>query len=177
MIPSAWRKISIITFALALFAFNSCWAQATDASKPVPVPLAPGINKGNVDNISGPRYFSFWAGPGKVTVNMAFKDMGVFGNPLRQVMHFNIYSADGKLLTPYTVESVDKLEHLSGPGIIPVRTQYVIEVKAQDATIRMGGYYELSVTGAVDFGDAKNTSQKVQPIDTSLTHPVGPLTH
>ena len=35
------------------------------------------------------------------------------------------------------------------PGTIPVRTQYVIEVKAQDSTIRMGGYYELSATGAV----------------------------
>jgi hypothetical protein len=177
MIPSVRRKIAIITFAFALFASNSCWTQAKDTSKPVPVPLAPGINKGNVDNISGPRYFWFWAGPGLVTVNMAFKDMGVFGNPLRQVMHFNIYSVDGKLLSPYTVESVDKLEHLSEPGTIPVRTKYVIEVKAQDATIRMGGYYELSVTGAVDFGDVKNTSQKVKPIDTSLTHPVGPLTH
>jgi hypothetical protein len=167
----------MITVAFVLFAFNSDRAQATDTSKPVPVPLAPGINKGNVDNISGPRYFWFWAGPGLVTVNMAFKDFGVFGNPLRQVMHFNIYSVDGKLLSPYTVESIDKLEHLSVPGKIPVRTQYVVEVKAQDATIRMGGYYELSVTGAVDFGDAKNASQKVQPIDTSLTHPVGPLTH
>ena len=175
MTLSLGQKIALILMAFALFALAPDRARAQD--KPVPVPLAPGINKGNVDNISGPRYFSFWAGPGKVTINMAFKDMGVFGNPLRQVMHFNIYSADGKLLTPYTVESVDKLEHLSGPGIIPVRTQYVIEVKAQDATIRMGGYYELSVTGAVDFGDAKNTSQKVQPIDTSLTHPVGPLTH
>ena len=115
-------------------------------------------------------------GTGKTRLSMAFKDMGVFGNPLRQVMHFNIYSADGKLLSPYSVESVDKLEHLSVPGKIPARTQYVIEVKAQDATIRMGGYYELSVTGAVDFGDVKNTSQKARPIDTSLTHPVGPLT-
>lgn len=176
MIPSVRQNIAFIAVAFSLAAFTSGWAQDQAPSKPVPVPLAPGINKGNVDNISGPRYFSFWAGPGLVTVNMAFKDMGVFGNPLRQVMHFNIYSADGKLLSPYSVESVDKLEHLSVPGKIPARTQYVIEVKAQDATIRMGGYYELSVTGAVDFGDVKNTSQKARPIDTSLTHPVGPLT-
>ena len=170
-------KITILALLLAAIPIGSGWAQSPDASKPVPVPLAPGINKGNVDNISGPRYYSFWAGPGPVTVNMAFKDFGVFGNPLRQVMHFNIYTADGTLLSPYTVESVDKLEHLSVPGKIPARTQYVIEVKAQDATIRMGGYFELSVTGAVDFGNAKNTSQNAQPIDTSLTHPVGPLTH
>jgi len=138
MILSVLQKIAIITFAFVLFAFTSGWAHAQDTSKPVPVPLAPGINKGNVDNISGPRYFWFWAGPGLVTVNMAFKDMGVFGNPLHQAMHFNIYSVDGKLLSPYTVESVDKLEHLSVPGKIPARTQYVIEVKAQDATIVFG---------------------------------------
>src|SRR5277367_4709362 len=112
MFPNVWRKIALVTFALALIAFNPGRAQATDKPKPIPVPLAPGINKGNVDNISGPRYFWFWAGPGKVTINMAFKDFGLFGNPLRQVMHFNIYSTDGKLLSPYTVESVDKLERL-----------------------------------------------------------------
>jgi hypothetical protein len=151
-------------------------AQSDNAPKPVPVPLAPGINKGNVDNISGARYFSFWAGPGPVKVDLAFKDMGIFGNPLRQVMHFTFYTVDGKPIGTYDVESVDKLEHRSVPAVIPVRTQYVIEVKAQDATIRMGGYFELSVTGAVDFGTAKNQTQNAQPIDTSLTHPVGPLT-
>jgi len=165
-------KAGFLVLVAAAWPVTDGWSQ----SKPVPVPLAPGINKGNVDNISGPRYFSFWAGPGTVRVNMAFKDFGVFGNPLRQVMHFNIYSADGQLLTPYTVESVDKLEHLSAPGTLLTRAQYVIEVKAQDATIRMGGYYELSVEGAVDFGGAKNASQNVKPIDTSLVHPVGPLT-
>jgi len=176
--PKLRQQIASIALGVALSVLSIGLAQADDnAGKPVPVPLAPGINKGNVDNISGPRYFSFWAGPGPVTIHMAFKDMGLFGNPLRQVMHFNVYSADGKLLTPLQVQSIDKLERLDSPGVIPVRTQYVIEVKAQDATIRMGGYYELSVTGAVDFGTAKNTSQNTQPIDTSLYHPVGPLTH
>jgi hypothetical protein len=175
--PLSWPKVFLFSFFLSILTIFSARAQSPDQGKPVPVRLAPGVNKGNVDNIGGPRYFSFWAGPGPVKINMAFKDMGVFGNPLRQVMHFNVYSADGKLLTPYTLESIDKLEHLTGTGVIPVRTQYVIEVKAQDATIRMGGYYELSVTGAVDFGTAQNASQNVKPVDTSLYHPVGPLTH
>ena len=170
------QKIAVLALMMALLPLGAGRAQDAAAKKPVPVPLAPGVNKGNVDNISGARYYSFWAGPGKVTIDMAFKDMGVFGNPLRQVLHFNIYTADGKLLSSFNVESVDKLEHLSVPGNIPARTQYVIEVKAQDATIRMGGYYELSVSGAVDFGQAKNTSQNVQPIDTSLVHPGGALT-
>ena len=152
---SVWRKISFLALILAAVAFGAIAAVADGAAKPVPVPLAPGINKGNVDNIGGARYYSFWAGPGVVTVNMAFKDMGVFGNPLRQVMHFNIYLASGTLLSSYTVESVDKLEHNSVSGPVAARTQYVIEVKAQDAVIRMGGYYELSVTGAVEFGSAK----------------------
>jgi hypothetical protein len=175
MNPGAWQKI-IITVAFALFACTSDCARAQDAPKPIPVPLAPGVNKGNVDNMTGPRYFWFWAGPGMVTINMAFKDFGLFGNPLRQSMHFNVYSAEGQLLSPLAVESVDTLVRKSAPGMIPVRTKYVIEVKAQDATIRMGGYYELSVTGAVSFGTANNSTQKVQPIDTSLVHPGGPLT-
>jgi hypothetical protein len=175
MNPRASQTV-FLAIAVALLACASNGAQAQDKPKPIPVPLAPGVNKGNVDNITGPRYFWFWAGPGLVTINMAFKDFGLFGNPLRQSMHFNVYSAEGVLLSPLTLESVDRLERLSVPGMIPVRTKYVIEVKAQDATIRMGGYYELSVTGAVGFGTASNSTQKVQPIDTSLVHPGGPLT-
>ena len=177
MNAGAWRQRAIIAVIMALVTSTVGPSRAEDKPKPIPVPLAPGVNKGNVDNITGARYFWFWAGPGVVTINMAFKDFGLFGNPLRQVMHFNIYTADGKLVSPLTIQSVDKLEHLSVPGTIPVRTQYVIEVKAQDATIRMGGYYELSATGAVAFGTDSNKTQKVAPIDTSLVHPGGPLTH
>jgi hypothetical protein len=99
-----WQKVLILCLSLAVLTLTSTWAQDSNKGKPVPVPLAPGVNKGNVDNIEGAKYFSFWAGPGPVKINMAFKDMGVFGNPLRQVMHFNIYTADGTLLTPYTVD-------------------------------------------------------------------------
>ncbi len=166
----SWRSLIILAIVLSVQRL-----EAGD-TKPVPVPLAAGVNKGNVDNVSGPKYFSFWVGPGPVTINLAYKSLGIFGNPLRENMHFNLYTADGKLLNEWTLQSVDKLVRNAFPGDIPARTLYVLEVKAQDGGIRLGGYFEIEVTGAVDFGNTKNTTQSVQAEDTSLVHPGVQLT-
>jgi len=61
--------------------------------------LGPGINKGNVDNVGGPDYYYFYAGPGHIDFKFAFKEMGVFGNPLRESLNFDLYLNDGKLLS------------------------------------------------------------------------------
>src|ERR1035438_191962 len=77
--------------AIALLLGNgSIWAaQSHDPNKPTP--LGPGVNKGNVDNKeNGPNYYYFYAGPGPLDMKYAFKEMGVFGNPLRQSLSFDL---------------------------------------------------------------------------------------
>src|SRR5437899_1602922 len=80
-----------------LFAASICYGQSLDPHKPAP--LGAGINKGNIDNFSGAHYYYFWAKLGHINVRMAFKEMGIFGAPLRQALNFDFLDESGKLLS------------------------------------------------------------------------------
>jgi outer membrane protein OmpA-like peptidoglycan-associated protein len=149
-------------------------AQSHDPKSPTP--LGPGINKGNVDNVTGNVYYSFSAGPGHVVMKFGFKSLGVFGNPLRQGLSFDLYE-NGKFLSHSIIVSTDKLEQVSPAGDLDSPRKFTLYLIPQQGTIRLGGYYEIEVTGAVMYGAAKATGASAKPEDTSLTKPVGPLTN
>jgi hypothetical protein len=67
-----------------LIAGPASYAQSLDPHKPAS--LGPGVNKGNVDGGTGSHYYYFLAGPGHVNAKMAFKEMGIFGNPRQEVL-------------------------------------------------------------------------------------------
>src|SRR5689334_19088344 len=85
-----------VALAIGLTASSASVAQSPDPARPAP--LAPGVNKGNVDNMAGSHFYYFWAGPGHFNVKLAFKDLGLYGNPLRQALGFDFYGDDDKLL-------------------------------------------------------------------------------
>jgi outer membrane protein OmpA-like peptidoglycan-associated protein len=168
---SCTGKYLAIVLLLAIHAI--CNAQSHDLKKPTP--LAPGVNKGNVDNKeNGPNYYYFYAGPGHVDLHYVFKNMGVFGNALRQSLSFDLYDENNKLISHDAVVSVDNMESLSRPGDLGSRHKLVLRVISPDTTLRLGGYYEVEAKGAVTF-DGKPTAANVQPVDTALYHPAGPL--
>jgi outer membrane protein OmpA-like peptidoglycan-associated protein len=161
--------------AMAIFlqACAICTAQSHDPKHPAP--LSPGVNKGNVDNKkNGPNYYYFFAGPGTVNLHYAFKEMGVFGNPLRQALSFDLYDENDKLISHDAIVSVDKMETLSRPGKLDSRHKILLRVISPDTTLRLGGYYEIEATGAATF-DGRATGANVKPENTELYHPVGPL--
>jgi outer membrane protein OmpA-like peptidoglycan-associated protein len=146
------------------------WAQSHDPKSPTP--LGPGVNKGNVDNVTGPVYYSFQGGPGRVTMNFGFKSLGVFGNPLKESLSFDIYE-NGKFLSHSVIVSTDKMERIAPAGDLLTPRLFTVYVIPQEAAIRMGGYYEIEITGAVAFGAAKTTGEGAKPVDTRLTN--GPV--
>jgi outer membrane protein OmpA-like peptidoglycan-associated protein len=141
-------------------------AQSHDPKSPTP--LGPGVNKGNVDNITGPVYYSFQGGPGRVTMNFGFKSLGVFGNPLKESLSFDIYE-NGKFLSHSVIVSTDKMERIAPSGDLDSPRTFTIYLLPQQAAIRMGGYYEIEITGAATFGAAKATGEGAKPVDTRLT--------
>jgi outer membrane protein OmpA-like peptidoglycan-associated protein len=145
-------------------------AQSHDPKSPTP--LGPGVNKGNVDNVTGPVYYSFQGGPGRVTMNFGFKSLGVFGNPLKESLSFDIYE-NGKFLSHSVIVSTDKMERIAPAGDLVSARLFTVYVVPQEAAIRMGGYYEIEITGAVTFGAAKATGEGAKPVDTRLTN--GPV--
>jgi outer membrane protein OmpA-like peptidoglycan-associated protein len=131
-------------------------------------PLGQGVNKGNVDNMKGADYYYFWAGPGSIQMKMAFKEMGVLGNPFRQALGFDFYTEDGKLISHNSVVSEAKLERVTNSGDFGSRHKVKLAVVPQSAQIRLGGYYEIEITGAVKFDGSAAASANVKPEDTAL---------
>lgn len=160
--------------ALVLAMLHSVHAQSHDPKSPTP--LGPGVNKGNVDNVTGNVYYSFSAGPGHVIMKFGFKSLGVFGNPFRQGLSFDLYE-NGKFLSHSIIVSTDKLEQVSPAGDLDSPRKFTLYVIPQQGVIRLGGYYEIEITGAVIYGAAKATGAGAKPEDTSLVKSGGPLTN
>ena len=157
-----------------LIAGPASYAQSLDPHRPAP--LGPGVNKGNVDNLgTGSHYYYFLAGPGHVNVKMAFKEMGIFGNPRQEVLSFDFYNESGKLISHNAVVSFDRLERIETEGDFGSRQKIVLAIVPQKGLVRLGGYYEVEVTGAATFDRGTAVGPDVTPRDTSLIHPGGPL--
>jgi hypothetical protein len=124
-------------------------AQSTDPDHPAP--LGPGVNRGNVDNFGRGNTFYFFAGPGHFDIEMAFEEMGMFGQPLRQGMNFDFYTDDDKLASHNAIVSQGVLARLHTDGDLPARQRLRLVVTAQQGAVRLGGYYEIEVKGAVGF--------------------------
>jgi outer membrane protein OmpA-like peptidoglycan-associated protein len=145
-------------------------AQSHDPNSPTP--LGPGVNKGNVDNVTGNVYYSFHAGPGHVVMKFGFKSLGVFGNPLRQGLSFDLYE-NGKFLSHSIIVSTDKLEAIAPAGDLDKPRTFTLYLIPQQGPIRLGGYYEIEITGAVSYGSAKATGAGAAPEDTRLVKEPG----
>jgi YARHG domain len=173
-IPSVIRRSGLAMAALVwLIAGPASYAQSFDPHKPEP--LGPGVNKGNVDGGTGSHYYYFLAGPGHVNVKMAFLEMGIFGNPRQEVLSFDFYNESGELMSHNPVVSFDRLERIETGVDFGSRQKIVLAIVPQKGLVRLGGYYEVEVTGAGTFDRGTAAGPDVTPRDTSLVHPGGSL--
>ncbi len=165
------KKAWLVLIVVMMHALD---AQSHDPQSPSP--LGPGVNKGNVDNVTGNIYYSFSPGPGKVNMKLGFKSLGLFGSPLRQELSFDLYE-NGKFLSRNTVVSTDKLEEVSLSADLTSPRKFTLYVIPQQGAIRLGGYYEIEITGAVTYGAGKATGAGARPEDTLLSKSGAPLTN
>jgi outer membrane protein OmpA-like peptidoglycan-associated protein len=119
-----------------------------------------------------------------MNIRFAFKEMGLLGNPFRQYMNFDFENMDGSMAAHNSVWSQGKIAELAVPGDLKTPKQYLVVVTAQKGAIRLGGYYEIEITGAVHFDGnaavgggvkAKQSESLVHPMQGSLVTPSGPL--
>jgi hypothetical protein len=151
----------LVAVCVAGFA-ASVQAQSLDPRKPAP--LGAGVNKGNIDSLEGSHYYYFFAEPGHVDVEMAFQERGVFGAPLRQSLTFDFYNDMGQVISHNVVVSLDKLERIHADGDFAKRERLVLAVVPQSAAVRLGGYYEIHVTGSAAFeGKAADVAPAPSP--------------
>jgi hypothetical protein len=139
------------------------------------LPLAAGVNKGNIVSSDGVRNYFFWAGPGHIRVELAFKEMGVFGAPLRQALSFELLDDHGQIFENKSIISESGLERTEISGDFERRQKLILAVKAQTGLIQMGGYYEIAVIGDAGFDKSAPDTSKIAPKDTRLVKPGVPL--
>ena len=160
---------------------TAAMGQSHDASHPTA--LAPGVNKGNVDSIVGPDYWYFYAGPGHWEVHLAFHEMGFLGQPHRQKANFDFTNPRGEV-SHMEIWSQGNTASLDNHGDFDVRKRMVLRVSGQGNLVRLGGYYEITITGAASFDGkagstagvkAKESEALIHPMQGSLIHPQGPL--
>jgi hypothetical protein len=163
-IPLIVRR-GLAIFALAIFAMlclpGLSSAQSTDPDHPAP--LGPGVNRGNVDNSGKGHTFYFFVGPGHFDIDMAFEEMGMMGSPFRQAMNFDLYTDDNNRASHNTIVSQGDVAHNHTDGDFTSRARLRLVVTAQQGLIRLGGYYEVEVKGAVAF-EGPTVGVGVKPI-------------
>jgi hypothetical protein len=162
MSDAALRRIAVLVTVLAAsIASSVLHAQSVDPK--TPAPLARGVNKGNVDNGVSGHYYYFWAGPGHFDVKMAFKDLGLWGKPLRQSLSFDFYNDQSELLAHNAIVSAATLQRIATVGDLDKRQKITLAVKPQAVPLRLGGYYEIEVTGAATFDGVEGATAGVTP--------------
>lgn len=150
-------------FAMFAAAMTSSVSHAQSVDPTAPAPLAAGVNKGNVDNAVSGHYYYFWAGPGHFDIKMAFKELGMWGNPVRQSLSFDFYNDKAELLAHNAIVSAAALERLSTVGDLATRQRIKLAIRPQAGPIRLGGYYEIEVTGAATFDGVEGATAGVTP--------------
>ena len=123
-------------------------AQSTDPHHPTV--LGAGVNRANINNYISGHYYSFMSGPGHVDVELAFKEMGVFGRPLPQHLNFDFWNAAGVRLSHIEVLCQGSVARRHTDADLPARQRINLAVSTQWGAIKVGGYYEIELKGAVE---------------------------
>ncbi len=148
---------------IAIFLAAEC-VSAQSLKPENPDPLKPGINRGTSDSLVGIHYWYFYATPGsnRLTVRLR-QPTALYGTQLRTVVTVTLSDErrtwrNAKAVTsnPSTSEATFTAEKLNK------RMKILVSVAPPNQNlIRMGGDYEIEVTGDVEFGEARSGANPV----------------
>src|ERR1700685_2087137 len=106
----------VTTGILPLFFVSAVVAFAQSLDPKSPTPLAPGENRGTLDSMVGPQYWSFKykKGPGNIALRLT--SMGVLGNPMPTTIQIILHGANGQFLESRSLTSRGSVAELKLPG-------------------------------------------------------------
>lgn len=131
------------------------WAQSLNPN--TPTPLQPGVNQSTVDNFVGTQYWYFMGGPGKTSVHVTFKSMSLLGNASKSAITVTLSDEKRTWATPKTLTSTSQPVEETFDGNLKAPTKVIVTVAPPSGgLVRMGGDYQIEVSGAVSFGAKSN---------------------
>jgi len=153
-------KRSILTLFLATLAVQNGLCQSLDPQSPAP--LNPGLNSSMVDTTVGTQYWYFWAGPGQVRVHARwFRGQFDVGQPAP--LDVAVYDENRSSVTRRQITPQRETSEATADLNLKQRTKLLVSISApRGSLLRMGGDYELIVSGAVDF--TPSSAPRSEPI-------------
>lgn len=165
-------------FAVLALLFGICTSGASAQSlKPdAPTPLKPGINRGLVDALVGPHYWTYTANPGASKVHVSFSAMGIYGTAPRTTVTVTMSDAANTWHTSKLLTSQGTPVDTTFEGVPKTTSKIIVKVAPPtNALLRVGGNYEIEVTGAVSFDQAGSTAAPIVGIYKQLAGYTKPL--
>ncbi len=156
------RFVTAATLALVLAGGVAALAQSLDPKSPTP--LAPGENRGTLDSMVGPQYWSFKYKKGAGTFDVRFTSMGVLGNPMPTTIQIILHGANGQVLESRSLTSRGSVAELKLPGTFAGPGTIVVELRPNTSSlVRVGGDYTIVFSGAgVDYsGPVANGKDRI----------------
>jgi hypothetical protein len=153
--------LSVVVLAALTVATGSAQSLSINS----PAPLKAGVNESQTDNFTGTHYWYFYGGPGKVSVHCEFKGAGLLGASMAAPLTFTLSDAaqtwhiSKKLVSGSTADQAQT----TFPGTLKKRTKIIVTVAPiAGGLVRTGGQYDISVSGAVAYGEDKAGDPIVQ---------------
>lgn len=152
-----WKAFALTMFLMFAAFTGSSSAQSGDADNPTP--LASKELKGSLGGADKEQYYSFVAGPGKVTVTV---DIKAGGGVASMTLSFSAAESADILVMPLASHRGNKREVDS----FNLEKKQTVGMKIA-STGSYNGSYQIRLDGAVDFGSAGSPSSKNSIDDTS----------
>ena len=146
-------------FVAALLVAFAAPAGAQSLDPKAPTPLVAGENRGTVDSMVGPQYWSFHYQKGQGKISVDFASMGLFGNPMTTTIQVVLHAGDGRVIQTRSLTSSGPVAELDMPGSFGFPGTAILELRANGSSlVRVGGDYSITLTGeAMDFAAAGPT--------------------
>lgn len=149
------RSITKIGFLAIVSGICAPSSQAQSLKADAPTPLKPGINRGLVDALIGPHYWTYTAQPGTSKIHVTFSAMGIYGTAPKTSVTFTMSDTANTWHTSKILTSQGTAVDTNFDGELKTPTKVIISVvPPTNALLRVGGNYEIEATGAVSFDPA-----------------------
>jgi hypothetical protein len=173
--PRFRRVMKFAVLALA-FGISTTSSPAQSLKADAPTPLKPGINRGLVDALVGPHYWTYTAQPGASKVHVTFSAMGIYGTAPKTAVTFTMSDAANTWHTSKVLMSQGTPVDTTFEGAPKAQTKIVISVvPPTNAMLRVGGNYEIEVTGAVSFDQTGSSASPIAGMYKQLAGYTKPL--
>jgi hypothetical protein len=140
--------LTVLSFGLAA---PAC-AQSLDPR--APTQLAPGENRGTLDCMVGPQYWSFKYAKGAGKLDIRFSSMGLLGNSTTATMNVTVSDVQHTWTVTRAVTSSGQGAGIDMPATFPTPGVAVVEMATNGTClVRTGGDYTITASGpAIEFG-------------------------